>query len=105
MKNNTYHSHKKYAQLKTICGYFDLSDDYFKKRMSYKDEVNDPKKPFREGVHFFIPEHDSATKKAIIWDLALMEKWIRGEMSTQSASTNNTPVTNDELRKLLDRTA
>lgn len=60
---------KKYAQINTLSEIFDLSPDYFKKRMN-----ND----FIEGVHYFIPPTRSRTKRAILWSIEATEKWICG---------------------------
>ncbi len=60
---------KKYAQTKNLCEIFDLSVDYFQKRMD-----ND----FVKGVHYFIPPTTSKTKKAVLWDIEALENWLRG---------------------------
>ena len=81
---------KKYAQLKTLCEIFDLSEDYFVTRMESEKR---PNAPFRKGVHFFIPEESSKTKKAILWDIQAVENWIRGHH------------VDNELENFLKRTA
>ena len=60
---------KKYAQTKNLCEIFDLSVDYFQKRMN-----ND----FIKGIHYFIPPTTSKTKKAVLWDIEALENWLRG---------------------------
>ncbi len=60
---------KKYAQTKNLLEIFDLSVDYFQKRMD-----ND----FIKGVHYFIPPTTSKTKKAVLWDIEALENWLRG---------------------------
>lgn len=59
---------KKYAQIQTLSEIFDLSIDYFRNRM---------KTEFQEGVHYFRPPTNSKTKKAVLWDVGEIEKWIR----------------------------
>lgn len=55
---------KKYAQIKTLTEMFDLCEDYFKDRMDRKDQEVDPiKRPFKEGVFFFIPTLQQAPQK------------------------------------------
>ncbi|MCX6050974.1 MAG: hypothetical protein NTZ60_00485 [Campylobacterales bacterium] len=60
---------KKYAQTKNLCEIFDLSVDYFQKRMDNE---------FINGVHYFIPPTTSKTKKAVLWDIEALENWLRG---------------------------
>ncbi len=60
---------KKYAQTKNLLEIFDLSVDYFQKRMD-----ND----FIKGIHYFIPPTTSKTKKAVLWDIEALENWLRG---------------------------
>ncbi|MDO8453185.1 MAG: hypothetical protein Q7S59_01285 [Sulfurimonas sp.] len=60
---------KKYAQTKNLLDIFDLSVDYFQKRMD-----ND----FIKGIHYFIPPTTSKTKKAVLWDIEALENWLRG---------------------------
>jgi len=59
----------KYVQTKNLSKIFDLSIDFFKRRMF---------KEFKEGIHFFIPPGSSKTKKAILWDVEAIENWLRG---------------------------
>lgn len=60
---------KKFCQTKNLESIFDLSADYFQKRM---------KKDFLLGIHYFVPETSSKTKKAVLWDIKAVENWIRG---------------------------
>jgi len=53
---------------------FDLSVDYFKKRINVD---------FFEGVHFF-PQSDSKTKKVVLWDVPEVKKALKNS-STSSA--------------------
>ena len=99
MGMNIVNSNKKYAQIATLSEYFDLSEDYFKRRMRYKHEKNDNSKPFVEGEFFFVPERTSLTKKAIIWEIAVVEKYLRGE-GYELESKDDV-----EVQKLLRRTA
>ena len=60
---------KKYVQTKNLCEIFDLSVDYFQKRMD---------KELIKGIHYFIPPTTSKTKKAVLWDIEALENWLRG---------------------------
>jgi hypothetical protein len=60
---------KKYIQTKNLTQIFDLSIDYFQKRMN---------KDFIKGIHYFIPPNSSKTKKAVLWDIEALENWFRG---------------------------
>lgn len=59
---------KKYVQTKNLCEIFDLSIDYFQKRMNSE---------FIKGIHYFIPPTDSKTKKAVLWNIEALENWIK----------------------------
>ena len=87
---------KKYAQLENLCEIFDLSRDYFKRRMQCFGDIPDPDKPFKEGVHFFKPPSCSKTKKALLWDIEAVDRWIR---------SGGIAETDTELAELLRRTA
>lgn len=63
---------RKYAQLKTLSIIFDVSENYFKKRMH---------KEFKQGVHFLIPKSSSRTKKIVLWDIKEVDKWIKSSDS------------------------
>lgn len=69
MKND-----KKFVLEPHLSDIFGPSQDYFKDRKGTK---------FIEGVHFFIPENASPTKKAIFWDIQAVENWIRGNQINQ----------------------
>lgn len=89
---------KKLAQRATLSEMFDLSEDYFKNRMCYRGQKSDPfKKPFVEGIFFFIPPTQSVTKKAVLWDVAMVESYLRNEYIP-------TVEVDDELAELLSRT-
>lgn len=60
---------KKYIQTKNLKDIFDLSPNYFQKRMD--DE-------FINGIHYFIPPSPSNTKRAVLWDFEALDNWIRG---------------------------
>jgi len=60
---------KKYAQTKNLYEIFDLSVDYFQKRMGSELIL---------GIHYFIPPSNSKTKKAVLWDIEALENWLRG---------------------------
>lgn len=60
---------KKYVQTKNLHEIFDLSVDYFQKRMEYD---------FIKGIHYFIPPTSSKTKKAVLWDIEALENWLKG---------------------------
>lgn len=60
---------KKYSQTKNLYEIFDLSVDYFQKRMDNE---------FTKGIHYFIPPTSSKTKKAVLWDIEALENWLRG---------------------------
>ena len=57
----------KYIQTKNLRTVFDLSPDYFKKRMN---------KEFIKGKHFFIPPTDSKTKHIVLWNVEALESWL-----------------------------
>lgn len=59
---------KKYAQLRTLSEIFDVSQEYFKRRMHSE---------FQQGVHFLIPKSNSKTKKIVLWDIEQVDKWLR----------------------------
>jgi hypothetical protein len=59
---------KKYAQLQTLSEIFDISQEYFRKRMHGE---------FKQGIHFFIPPSQSRTKKIVLWDITAVEKWLK----------------------------
>jgi hypothetical protein len=81
---------KKYAQIKTLVDIFDLSEDWFKNRMATEEH---PDKPFKKGLFYFIPDSQSATKKAVLWDIEVVEAYIRGELQTEnSAGAKNKKV-------------
>lgn len=73
---------KKYIQTKNLQKIFDLSADYFQKRMG---------KELVEGIHYFVPPSSSKTKRAILWDFEALDNWIRGN------------VIDKELENLLQR--
>ena len=58
-----------FKQTKNLKEIFDLSDDYFTKRMG---------KELIEGVHYVIPPSSSRTKKAILWDVNALVNWMKG---------------------------
>ena len=60
---------KKYIQTKNLKDIFDLSPDYFQKRMDSE---------FINGIHFFIPPTTSKTKRAVLWDIEALENWLKG---------------------------
>lgn len=60
---------KKYIQTKNLPTIFDLSVDYFQKRMNTE---------LVQGVHYFIPPSTSKTKKAVLWNIEALENWIKG---------------------------
>lgn len=78
---------KRYAQLKTLVDIFDLSEDWFKKRMASEEH---PERPFKEGIFYFVPPTDSRTKKAILWDVEVVEAYIRGELQSENSNTAKT---------------
>jgi len=67
---------KKYAQIQTLSEIFDVSEEYFRKRMH---------REFQQGVHFFIPPSTSRTKKIVLWDISAIEKWLK-EKDTNAAN-------------------
>ena len=73
---------KKYVQTKNLYAIFDLSADYFQKRMNSE---------LIKGIHYFIPPTSSKTKKAVLWDIEALENWIKCEK------------TDSELNNLLAR--
>lgn len=58
-----------FKQTKNLKEIFDLSDDYFTKRMG---------KELLEGIHYVIPPSSSKTKKAILWDISALVNWMKG---------------------------
>jgi len=58
-----------FKQTKNLKEIFDLSDDYFTKRMG---------KELIEGIHYVIPPSPSKTKKAILWDIDALINWMKG---------------------------
>ena len=58
-----------FKQTKNLKEIFDLSDEYFTKRMG---------KELIEGVHYVIPPSSSRTKKAILWDIDALVNWMKG---------------------------
>ena len=60
-----------FKQTKNLKEIFDLSDDYFTKRMG---------KELIEGVHYVIPPSSSRTKKAILWDIHALINWMKGNL-------------------------
>lgn len=77
---------KRYAKLKTLCEIFDLSEDWFKRRMATEAHPNNP---FVEGIFFFVPPSESSTKKAVLWDVEVMEAYIRGEFTAPVSEPKN----------------
>jgi len=73
---------QKFAQTKNLTKIFDLSPDFFQKRINTE---------FYEGIHFFIPPTSSKTKKAVLWDIDAIDNWIKSKK------------TNNELYELLKR--
>lgn len=63
-----------FKQTKNLKEIFDLSDDYFTKRMGSE---------FIQGVHYVIPPSPSKTKKAILWDINALLNWMRGNQVDQ----------------------
>lgn len=63
-----------FKQTKNLKEIFDLSDDYFTKRMG---------KELIEGVHYVIPPSSSKTKKAILWDIDALINWMKGHQVDQ----------------------
>jgi hypothetical protein len=82
----------KYASLQTLCMLFDRCEDFFEKRK--KSGI------FKPNIHFFIPENNSAAKKAVFWDVEAIEEWVRSGNSCSSAATQQ----DSELTTLLSRT-
>jgi len=72
-----------FKQTKNLKEIFDLSDEYFTKRMG---------KELVEGIHYVIPPSASKTKKAILWDINALINWMKGHQVDQ------------ELDELLSRT-
>lgn len=70
---------EKYIQIKKLAAIFDLSKQYFEKRMQYKDKPFDTNNIFVEGVHFFRPPSNSKTKKIVLWHIESVEAMIRNE--------------------------
>jgi len=58
-----------FKQTKNLKEIFDLSDDYFTKRMG---------KELVEGIHYVVPPSPSKTKKAILWDINALLNWMKG---------------------------
>lgn len=58
-----------FKQTKNLKEIFDLSDDYFTKRMG---------KELVEGIHYVVPPSQSKTKKAILWDVNALINWMKG---------------------------
>lgn len=58
-----------FKQTKNLKEIFDLSDDYFTKRMG---------KELRKGIHYVVPPSPSKTKKAILWDINALINWMKG---------------------------
>ena len=58
-----------FKQTKNLKEIFDLSDDYFTKRMGTE---------FIQGIHYVIPPSPSKTKKAILWDINALINWMKG---------------------------
>lgn len=58
-----------FKQTKNLKEIFDLSNDYFTKRMG---------RELIEGVHYVIPPSPSKTKKAILWDINAIISWMKG---------------------------
>jgi len=75
-------NNQKYVQSKNLNMIFDLSTDFFQKRINIE---------FFEGIHFLIPPNSSKTKKVVLWDIDALDNWFRGNK------------VNDELQKLLKR--
>lgn len=71
---------KIFVQTKNLESIFDIKQDFFKKRMS---------KEFKKGKHYFIPPTDSKTKHIVLWDIEVVEQWLRSS--------------NDEINMLLER--
>jgi hypothetical protein len=71
---------QKYVQLHNLPHIFDLSSDFFRKKMGTE---------FVEGVHYFIPPGSSKTKKAVLWDITQLEIWLKGGNSHQAQKQNN----------------
>ena len=73
------------VQQKHLVNIFDLSVDYFKKRINVD---------FFEGVHFF-PQSNSKTKKVVLWDVPEVKKALK------NSSTSST--LDPEVAELLKR--
>lgn len=58
-----------FKQTKNLKEIFDLSDDYFTKRMGTE---------FIQDIHYVIPPSASKTKKAILWDINALINWMKG---------------------------
>lgn len=58
-----------FKQTKNLKEIFDLSDEYFTKRMGTE---------FIQGIHYLIPPSSSRTKKAILWDIDALVNWMKG---------------------------
>ena len=58
-----------FKQTKNLKEIFDLSDEYFTKRMG---------KELIEGIHYVIPPSPSKTKKAILWNIDALVNWMKG---------------------------
>ncbi|ATB69062.1 hypothetical protein SJPD1_0950 [Sulfurospirillum diekertiae] len=63
-----------FKQTKNLKEIFDLSDDYFTKRMG---------KELVEGIHYLVPPSSSKTKKAILWDINALINWMKGHQVDQ----------------------
>lgn len=63
-----------FKQTKNLKEIFDLSDEYFTKRMG---------KELIEGIHYVIPPSPSKTKKAILWDINALINWMKGHQVDQ----------------------
>lgn len=72
-----------FKQTKNLKEIFDLSDDYFTKRMGTE---------LIQDIHYVIPPSTSKTKKAILWDVNALINWMKGNQVDQ------------ELGELLSRT-
>lgn len=63
-----------FKQTKNLKEIFDLSDEYFTKRMD---------KELVKGIHYVIPPSSSKTKKAILWDIHALINWMKGHQVDQ----------------------
>jgi hypothetical protein len=95
---------KLYSQLRGLSEMFGVSTVFFESRMDRSAKQLDSDKPFKLGIHYFIPENKSPTKKLVVWHIESVERWFRGESRVVDIQ-NESVIIDSKLASFLSRTA